>query len=135
MSAIIGGKPWEGTADFLGLYKGVPAVIDYKTSAYNYPVEKILSNPQMPLYAEMAKQALGFEAQKIVYLVFNKRETSIQVLETELTPELSQRALETAQQVAQDLDNRKVWPRNSASCIMGKHVCPWFQKCYGGESL
>lgn len=129
------GLQWEGTPDFLGYYNGEPAVVDWKTSGYHYLPQKILSNPQMPLYAAMAKKAGIFEAKKIVYYVFVKGAECIQVQETELTKELLDRALETCESVARDIETRPLhdFGRNPGSCQMGKKICPWFNNCFGGN--
>lgn len=132
MLGTINGIDFEGTCDFVGAYKGIPCILDYKTSAYNYMPSKILSNPQMPLYAELARQDFGFKAEKIVYMVFVKATQSIQVQEVDLTPGMLSRALETCSSLAHELQSKKgMMLRNPTACQMGRFRCPWFTECYG----
>ncbi len=134
LSGKIGGFDVEGTADFVGLYEGVPSILDFKTSAYAYPKEKILTSEQMPIYAELAKQCLGFEAKQIVYYVFCKGEGRIQTLTRTLTQEFLDMHLANVLTYIQDLDKRTTWPKNSNSCMYGRDSkCSFFDKCWGGH--
>ena len=132
LKARIQGHDFEGTPDFIGLYRGVPSILDFKTSQSPYIREKALSNPQMPLYAELAREALGYDAKQIVYLVFVKSSTSIQTPIVEpLSKELLQRAVEGVILQAETLEKATSHPKNFTACIMGSRVCSRFKTCYG----
>lgn len=131
----LSGLEFEGTPDVLGELEGIPSVIDFKTSAYNYPKEKLLVGLQMPIYAEMASAALGYKAEQLVYYVFVKATSSIQVIKTPLTPEITKRAMEQAIVQAKKLEalerqGREGFSTNPTSCIMGKNLCSRFSNCY-----
>lgn len=127
----IQGYEFEGTPDFVGLYKGVPSIIDWKTSQNAYLREKLLTNPQLPLYAELAKQVHGFEAKQIVYMVFVKSSTSTQVIVEPLTKSLLTQALGSVINMTRVLESEKSYPQNFTACIMGSRVCNRYKNCYG----
>src|SRR5690606_23119689 len=60
----------EGTADFVGMYKDVFTLVDFKTSGYAYDGYKIHVNPQMYLYAELYRQNYGKLPDQLAYVVF-----------------------------------------------------------------
>lgn len=130
VKAEIGGIEFEGTPDFVGEYKGVPSVVDWKTSSYPYDKVKLFTNMQMPLYAAMVKKAKGYDVKQLVYVVFIKREERIQVLTVPLTDELLQRAIRNAVILSEELQTRTVFPMNTNSCQMGKFRCAYLSKCY-----
>lgn len=123
----------EGTPDLIGNYEGTPSVIDFKTSSYRYPKEKVFLNEQMYLYAHLAKQN-GFEALQVVYIVFIKGNTpSIQVLKREITQEEMKKVLANISAQCQTLDmirEKNVWSYNSNSCLMGNRKCDFFNHCW-----
>lgn len=130
------GIPFEGTPDFLGKYKGVPAVVDFKTAGYRYNPRKIICDEQMALYALMAEKATGFKPEKLVYIVFIKdpKNPSIQTLEFDLTDTKLFSTLENVTQVSKDLQTRKDFPQNTASCLRGSIVCSYFETCHGRKA-
>lgn len=135
LSGKMGEYEMEGTADFVGIYEGVPSIVDFKTSAYAYPKEKILTSHQMPIYSHLAKQTCGFEAKQIVYVVFCKQDGRIQTLTRTLTPEFLDNHLENVVLCIKDLENRTEYPKNSRNCMMGRDIkCPFFEKCWGGNT-
>ena len=136
LTAEIGGYSFEGTPDFVGWYKGVPSIIDFKTSQSSYVREKIICNPQMPLYAELARLSLGFPVEQVVYMVFVKGTGSIQEpIVQKLSPELLTEALDSVISKAKELEELKAsgaeYKKNFTSCIMGSRVCNRFEHCYG----
>lgn len=133
LKGIIGGYAVEGTPDFIGKYEGVPSVLDFKTSNYAYNKEKIITNEQMPIYAELARQALKYEAEQVVYYVFCKGEMRIQVQQHKITPEWLQTRLENVALMCAELRERKQFPMNPNNCMMGTFRCPYFDKCHGGK--
>lgn len=128
----IGGYAIEGTPDFVGEYKGVMSVVDFKTSNQAYHREKAIVNEQMPIYAHLAKQVLGVEAKQLVYIVFIKPERRIQVIVQELHKNLFDAAIRNAILMCADLKQRKEFPKNPNSCMMGAYKCGFFAKCHGG---
>ncbi len=123
----------EGTPDFVGEYDGVPSIVDFKTSGYTYPKEKLTVNEQMPLYAHLAKQSLGYEVQQLVYYVFVKSDNRIQVLKTQLTPDDLANRLENIGAMCQDLTSRQSFPANRNGCLMGTYKCAYWDMCYKKE--
>lgn len=77
----------QGTYDMLCDYEGVPTLVDWKTSAREYPKSKIEKNPQLYIYAALCKEAYGILPKQIMYKVFIKSEGRIQTLKLELTEE------------------------------------------------
>lgn len=128
----------SGTPDFLGSYKGVPSVVDWKTSGYAYDKAKLVINEQMPGYMAMAKEAVGYEAQQLVYVVFvkNPKEPRIQVLTKLPTVDKINSVLENIVARCKDLERRsgsKEYPRNPQSCLIGTRKCDFYSVCYKGE--
>lgn len=117
----------EGTPDYIGEYKGVLSVIDFKTSATPYPKEKIVVNEQMPLYAYLS----GLDVKQAVYYVFCKSDTRIQTVVQELTPEFMKNKLANIESMCEDLSQRSTYPRNTNGCMMGSYKCAFFTKCHG----
>src|SRR5690606_27931423 len=71
----------EGTPDFLGDFKGVPSIVDFKTSSKKYHKSRIISDEQMMLYAALSNQCLQYLPKQRIYYVFVKDTTpSIQTL-------------------------------------------------------
>lgn len=131
--AKIGAHAIEGTPDYLGLYKGKRSVVDFKTAGYRYDKRKIACDAQMPGYAALAKEALGYDVEQLVYIVFVKDRTapSIQVIEKELTSIKSSDMILNMIETCDDLATRKNFPMNTSACIRGPIVCPYFDKCHG----
>ena len=129
----IGSNSFEGTADVYGYYKGVPSIIDFKTSAYNYHKEKIKIADQLYGYAHLYKDDKP-EVEQIVYVVMVKTTQSIQ---TPIVKKVTKKDLEEVVKNTGDwikkIKSDKVFPRNPNSCIMGTRVCEYFEECYGKE--
>lgn len=125
----LGGVKIAGTPDFLGDYQGVPSVVDFKTSAYPYPYEKLDVNEQMYLYAYLAQQN-GYTPKQIVYAVFIKSACRIQVIKKDLTNGEVAEKLKNIQLMLEDLTLRESFPMNRNSCLKGAYLCEFYQRCY-----
>jgi hypothetical protein len=112
METTLEGFTLQGTADVIGDYEGIPSIIDFKTSAKEYPKEKIIKNPQMYIYAYMAKKLWKYEAKQLVYTVFIKTEGRIQTVKTELTKDKLDDMINNELIMIRDLASRKEFPRN-----------------------
>ncbi len=127
----------EGTPDFVGEFDDMPVILDFKTSRSPYDAFKIRHNPQMWLYALLAKQALKYEAKELVYMVFAcKPEPRIQVIKVPYTDALAEshwHALESAAtgvEVKKDVDVPH-YRRNWNSCMGYGAPCKFFNECWG----
>jgi hypothetical protein len=129
----LGGYRVEGTPDFIGYVDEAPSVVDFKTSGSVYNKDKIVCSEQMYLYAYMAKQELQFPATQLVYYVFCKAEERIQVITYELTEEKLKAMLNNIVMQCDELVNRKAFPKNRNSCLMGSIKCPYWSECYGSK--
>lgn len=123
---------FEGTPDIIGRFRGVPSVIDFKTSAYRYEQGKILVASQLMDYANLARQNnVDPVPEQIVYFVFVKQSASIQ---KPLIRRVSSAELDAAQQRTIEwidiVKRDKVLPRNTSGCIRGPLVCEYFDKCW-----
>ena len=86
--AILGGEhTLSGTYDIACKYEGKLTIIDYKTSAREYPASKIERNPQMYIYASLYAHKYGVIPEQVVYKVFIKQDKRIQTLKVSLTKE------------------------------------------------
>lgn len=133
----IGPHPFEGEPDFWGLYKGEPTVLDFKTSAGNYPEEKLACSEQLSTYAHLIEQAYGQKPTRKGYFVLVKdyKEPKIQrPLVSELTEPAESNILSNIVETCDDLKARKSFPMNTSNCVRGKIVCPFFEKCWGKRS-
>lgn len=131
----IGQYAFEGTPDFIGTYKGVPTILDFKTSKDAYPVDKILVEEQLYGYAHLAKQILGFDATQIGYMVFCKTEARIQTSsKIDLTQHKLDDMISNIEIQIKELEARKEYPANRKSCLKGAFKCAYWNHCYGGES-
>lgn len=150
MEAEINGVTLTGTADMIGKYKDKLSIIDYKTSAMPYDSYKIECNEQMYNYAALASTKLGYKIEQLVYIVFvkNIKEPRIQVITKDLDKQKLDDMMENLTNTCKEIQvkaslledgHKKVFLRNPSSCVMGKHVCPFFNKCFnktqssGGE--
>lgn len=128
----IGGEHFEGTADFIGNYKGVPSIVDWKTSRDKYPASKLQVSEQMYGYAHLAKQCLDYDVKQLVYMVFVKWDGSIQKpMVLELTKEKLESMIANIEIMINDLKTRTEWPANRNSCLKGQYKCDMFRICYG----
>ena len=122
----------EGTPDFVGKYKGIPSILDFKTSAIAYTKDRIVCNEQMHMYAHLAKQQLDYKPKQIVYIVFAKDSTRIQTQVRELKTEEHKGMLDNITKMCEDIKQRTVWPMNRNSCLAkGVYRCSFWDHCYG----
>jgi hypothetical protein len=123
----------EGTPDALSEYKGVPTVVDFKTSSSKYDPKKILCEGQLSLYAALAEQTGIYSPKQKTYIVFVKdfKEPSIQTLSAPLTKEGIEATKENVVNTIEEIESRKVFRKNTSNCIRGPLVCPNFQACHG----
>jgi hypothetical protein len=131
----IRGLKFEGTPDFVGGYKDKKSIVDFKTAAYRYDKRKILCDDQMPMYAILAEKELNYKAEQLVYVVFIKDRTnpSIQVITRSLTNDILEYTLDNVILTCLEAQERKAFPMNTRSCLMGQYECPYFSKCFGGS--
>jgi hypothetical protein len=124
-----------GTADVLGTYKGEKCVLDWKTSSQPYDAYKIVTNPQMYLYADMANKSLGFEAKKIVYVVFIKdpKNPRIQVRQRDVTDCDIKKQVDNVLEIFRTIQNTEVFTKNTDSCKTWNGLCPYFERCWNGN--
>lgn len=122
------GSDVEGTPDALVLWNGRRVLLDFKTAAYNYLDEKLDSSLQLNLYAWLLTYN-DVHVDDIVYVVFCKGTGSIQTLRT--VPYNEKKALALiSDAVAYWKRNVGHYEKNPNACIMGKYVCPYFNKCW-----
>lgn len=125
------GVDFEGTPDFIGLYKGVLSVVDWKTSASDYDKRKALVDAQTWLYVHAARVVHGLETKQVVYAPLVKYGEKVQnpicvpVTETKLKS-----MLDNAVMVCRDISTRTDWPRNGRNCL----YCPYYEHCYKDEA-
>lgn len=75
-----------GTVDLIADWKGVPAIIDWKTTSHLKTEKDIIGYwCQTASYSIMAKERFGFQAEKLV-LVFNENDSVVYVHEQPLEP-------------------------------------------------
>jgi hypothetical protein len=122
----------EGTPDALVTWDGQNVLLDFKSSAYNYDPEKTDISLQLLLYAWLLEQN-GFKVDAIAFVVFNKGTGCIQT--PRIIPYDKEKALTMiSDMVSYFIRNKDHHERNPNSCIMGKQVCPYFSKCFGGSN-
>lgn len=127
MKIKLNGFNVEGTADFIGLYEGIPSIVDFKAYLKILDKTKIITNEQMYLYAHMSKEFFGYEIKQIAYVGFVKLEDRIQTnLKIELTPAKTKSMLDNVTLMMRDLSTRKEFPKNRNSC----QYCEYFNRCY-----
>lgn len=128
----LSGFMFQGTPDYVGLYQGVPSVVDFKTSAKEYDKKKIITNEQMYLYAYMVKEVFNYDVKALAYVVFIKGdEPRIQTnVKIDLDEKLLQRHMDNVKLMCEDLSQRTKFPMNKNSC----NFCEFFNKCYEGQN-
>lgn len=124
-----------GTVDFVGTYNGVLSVVDWKTAGFPYDSYKIKCNEQMYGYAYMAKKALQVDAKQVVYGVAVKdpKNPRWQFKVEPLTDTKLSYMVDNVKEVCKNIDQDKVFVRHSNACVIGKKVCPFFDKCFKEE--
>lgn len=128
---------YSGTLDFLGQYKGVPSVVDWKTAGYPYDAYKIVVNEQMYGYAHLAKQELAYKAEQVVYGVAVKdlANPRWQFKKAPLTEQILTKKLANILAMCNTLACTKVFYQNPSQCVVGKKICPFYSQCHAGGSL
>jgi hypothetical protein len=129
----VNGHPFEGTPDFLGYYKELPVIADWKTSGYRYLEERTISDEQMPAYAHLVEQQTSFKPTHYMHLVLVKSRTSPSIQTPIIVPLTNTTVCSTMENVKQqieDLKTRTTFPRNTSQCVQGERVCPFFNQCY-----
>lgn len=121
----------EGTPDALVEWEGRNVLLDFKTSAYNYEKSKTDISLQLRLYAWLLEQN-GYKVDALAYIVFNKGAGSLQ------TPHIVQYKSDYALALIADMVHyfrRNVghYEKNVNACIMGKMICPYFQRCHAKQ--
>jgi hypothetical protein len=138
MYSTVGEYKIEGTADFIGDYKGVPSLVDFKTSNMDYKAEKIISDEQLYMYSYLAKKELDYMPQQVVYFVLVKSYNpkygpKIQVKTHPLSEYKLEDMMHNVELMCRDLDQRIEWPRNPKGCGAYGRRCGFFDKCYGDK--
>jgi hypothetical protein len=78
---FLGDHTLEGTMDLLSEYEGVVTLTDWKTSTAPYKQSKIEKNPQMYIYAALAKANNLPVPEQLQYKVFVKTTGNIQTIQ------------------------------------------------------
>lgn len=123
----------EGTADVIGQYKGIPSIVDFKTSAYRYLPSQLTVSDQLYLYAWLADKCLGYKAQQIVYMVFQKSTLQIQTIIKPLTRDKLADMVDNILVQCRRLSQETEFPANRLGCLKGQYRCPFWNTCYGKE--
>lgn len=125
------GFRFEGTPDFVGEYEGVPSLIDFKTSAYNYAPEKILSEEQLSLYKELEERVNGFKAKQKIYVVF-KKDYADPSIQTPLIAPFKNTGQAWKNMVSEctEITQRQVFHKNPGACMQYNKKCPFFDLCW-----
>lgn len=125
----------EGTPDFLGDYKNIPSIVDFKTAGARYDEKKIIAEDQLSSYAAMAIKKLGYTPKQRVYVVFIKHYTdpSIQILKSPLTDDAILCITNNMTDTIEEIKSRTVFTRNVSNCVRGNMICPNFAGCWGTE--
>lgn len=122
---------FEGTPDALVTWNEKQVLIDYKTSAYNYGIEKTITSLQLYLYSFLLEQN-GYKVDSICYFVFNKGTGSIQ---TPVIFDIDKKVrdgmlLDMSEYI---LANRFDTSKNPINCVNGSFTCPYFNSCYSAK--
>ncbi len=120
-----------GTPDFIGEYRGVPVVLDFKTSRLPYDKNLIKRDEQLYIYAWLAQKCLGFTAKELQYVVLCKKDLRIQTsVNLVLTDDKLKSMLDNIVIMVKDLKTRSEFPKNRKNCL----YCPYPDLCYPGEA-
>lgn len=119
MSILDGKHSLSGTYDAIANVDQKLTLIDWKTSAREYPLSKIYRNPQLYIYAKMYEHKYGYLPEQIMYKVFIKQEKRIQSLKLELTKERLDNMMSNVYTICEDIVKRtetNTWFSNYNSC-------------------
>lgn len=125
----------EGTPDFVGQYKDILSIVDFKTAGYRYDKNKIICEEQLSLYSSLVIHNLKITPIQKVYVVFIKdpKAPSIQIIKKELTSNDIASTLENINRVIHNINqcDKTGYYKDTSNCIRGKLVCPYLNKCFG----
>lgn len=114
---------YQGTLDMLCMYEGKVTLVDWKTSAYPYKIDKIYTNEQIYGYAALAEAEFGIQIEQIMYFVFVKSTGNIQSnIKIPLTREKLGSMISNIKMTIRDLEKRVEFPRNPNCkyCVCGQ---------------
>lgn len=137
--ALPNGIPYSGTVDKIGTYKGVPSVVDWKTSAAPYGPHKIIVNEQMYGYAWLAEKELGFAAEQVVYGVAVKdpKNPRWQFRVQKLGKQIVNKQLTNIEATCDAITRATTFVRNPNQCVTGSYgnerLCPFYERCHSQE--
>lgn len=128
----------EGTPDFLGLFDGIPSVVDFKTSGSRYHKDKIIVAEQLYMYTHLAMTKLNYLPEQLVYVVFIKgSRPDIQIVKRKFDKMEYIDAMLNIERMCSELvykESINTFTMNKNSCIMGEMKCPYFNNCYGAKN-
>lgn len=126
------GNKLAGTPDFIGKYKDVVSVVDYKTSGRPYRDDELYSKEQMLIYAHFATLR-DITPEQIVYIVFIRTPQGprIQVKIRPIEQKDIDKTLHNIDTVCKAISETKEFHKNPGGCHMYGKVCPFFETCYG----
>lgn len=139
-------KGVTGTVDFLGTYKGIKSVVDWKTSAEAYTRDRLVAGPQMYGYNFMARETLKFIPEQHVYVVFCKprqrtkmievaKETKISVITKKVTKSEVDSMMLEIRKLAEIIEEDRKPIKNFKSCLYkDKYRCDFWERCYGADN-
>lgn len=121
----------EGTPDFLGLYQGVPSVVDFKTASQRYNDDQITCGDQLLLYAYLAQKCGVYTPKQIVYVVLIKtKDPYIQVLTKPIDSLKFEERIANILEKSQQLVKTDKFSQNFNSCLAFGQRCPFWSRCH-----
>lgn len=118
------GHTYRGTLDMLCEYEGKVTLIDWKTSAGPYKIDKIYTSEQLYGYAALAEAEFGIKIEQIMYFVFVKSTGNIQTnIKILLEREKLDSMVGNIRMMIRDLSTRKEFPKNPncRNCVCGQY--------------
>lgn len=116
-----------GKPDFIGYYKDVLSIVDWKTSGSDFDKNRVHTDSQMWLYVHAAKQVYDLNIEQIVYAPFVKYQAKVQnPVCLEVTQGKLKKMLDNCTLVMQNLSTNKEFPRNESNCLR----CEYLNYCY-----
>lgn len=130
------GHALEGTADFVGLYEGVPTLVDWKTSSNNYDVDRAHISTQLHLYAYLLHTTTSLRVKQLMYVPFVKYTCSIQrPVVVPFDESLMYDHLDNMMSYIKLIDSQHNWPKNSEACTYGTRKCTYTTLCWKKEDV
>lgn len=132
MYGKMGKHAFAGTADCIATFKGLPSLVDWKTAAYPYDRFKLIHNEQIYGYVELARQGLGMKLEQGVYGVAVKdpKNPRWQFKTAGIADEKLASVVANIAATCDQIEATKRFLKNPSACVVGKRVCPFFDKCY-----